>query len=145
MLKICEDGKLIFQEMFSGAFELFYKGLSGYIYHCVGEYEINNNVGVTTTATSKEPVKIMDCEYIEDVYQKIMEYGQKGTFVYERFEELPQWRHDIIRGIVYREIKRQNLIYDKAHPLHSFYKDNFQKYWKEAEVLCKNNLLENNS
>jgi hypothetical protein len=46
MLKICDDGKIIFQEMFSGALKFLYKGKSGYIYHCIGDYEINRNVGI---------------------------------------------------------------------------------------------------
>jgi len=39
MLDIRPDGTLVFQEMFSGALEYFYKGLSGWIYHCEGDYE----------------------------------------------------------------------------------------------------------
>ncbi len=74
MLKIREDGVLVFQEMFSGALEYLYKGLSGYIYHCVGNYELNKDVKVITCATSSVPVPIKDCEYIEDVYERIMEY-----------------------------------------------------------------------
>jgi len=52
MLDIRKDGTLVFQEMFSGALEFFYKGLSGYIYHCVGDYETSDEIGVIDCAKS---------------------------------------------------------------------------------------------
>jgi hypothetical protein len=141
MIDVRPDGILVFQEMFSGALEYLYKGLSGYIYHCVGNYKINQNVGVPACITSSEPVPVVDCEYIDDVYEKIMEYEKEGRFVYEKYEDLPQYRHDIIRGIIYRCIKRDNLLEDSAHPCNNFFKEKFTQYWEEAEVLHKNKLL----
>jgi hypothetical protein len=141
MLHISDDGKLTFQEMFSGALELFYKGLSGYIYHCNGDFKINNKIGVTTAASSYEPVPVLDYEYIEDVYKKIMEYQEKGTFTYEKFENRPESAHELIKRIVYREIKRNNLLNDVLHPLHKFYKEKFSKYWEQAIKLNENGIL----
>lgn len=141
MLDIRKDGVLVFQEMFNGALEYFYKGLSGYIYHCVGDYQINDNAGVFTCATSSSPVPILDYEYIDDVYEKIMEYQEKGTFIYEKYETLPQYRYDIIRGIIIRTIKRENLLDKPTDPRYHFYKEKFLQYWKEAEVLEQNGLL----
>jgi hypothetical protein len=140
-LNIRSDGTLVYQEMFSGALEFFYKGLSGYIYHCVGDYELNDESGVNTCAASNKPVPIMDYEFINDVYEKIMEYEKKGTFIYEKFENLKQYRHDIIRGIIYRMIKKDNLFGNEKHPNNKFFKNKFSKYWKEAEVLNNHGLL----
>ena len=141
MLHICDDGRLIFQEMFSGALELFYKGLSGYIYHCIGDYEINNKIGVTTAASSYKPVPVFDCEFIKDVYLKIMEYQEKKTFIYEKFENRSESAHEAIKKIVYREVKRNNLINNVEHPLHLFYKEKFPKYWEEAVILNNENEI----
>jgi hypothetical protein len=141
MLDVRPNGILVFQEMFSGALEYLYKGLSGYIYHCVGDYKINHNVGVPACITSSEPVPVIDCEYIDDVYEKIMEYEKEGRFIYEKYEDLPQYRHDIIRGIIYRCIKRDNLLEDSAHPCNKFFQEKFTQYWEEAKVLHNNNLL----
>ena len=141
MLKICEDGRLIFQEMFSCALEFLYKGKSGYIYHCVGDYEISENVGVLFTATPNKRVPINNYEYIDDVYEKITEYEETGMFVYEKYEELPQWRHDIIRGIVIRWIKEGNWINEPESTEYKKFMFRWPKYLKEAEVLNKNNLL----
>jgi hypothetical protein len=141
MLKIGQDGVLVFQEMFSGALEYFYKGLSGFIYHCVGDYKPNRDVGVFTCATSTEPVVVHDVEHIHDVYEHIMEYGQYGTFIYEKYENLPQYRYDIIRGHVMRAIKSENMLNDSNHPLYGFYREKYPKYWEEAFVLMKHGLL----
>ena len=62
MLDIRKDGTLVFQEMFSGALEYFYKGVSGYIYHCEGDY--TPDPVVPTSYTSDKAVPVTGCEYI---------------------------------------------------------------------------------
>lgn len=141
MLDIRNDGTLVFQEMFSGALEYFYKGVSGYVYRCIGDYELNSAAGVHTCATSGTAVPVTDFEYIEDVYESIISYGDKGTFIYERYEDLPQWRIDIIRGHIIRFIKRNNLLYDRTHPSYRLIQEKFPQYWKEAQVLNDYKLL----
>lgn len=141
MLDIRKDGVLVFQEMFSDALQYFYKGLSGYIYHCVGDYAVNDATGVFTCATSSLPVPIDDFEFIDDVYEKIMQYEKQGKFIYEKYETLPQYRYDIIRGVIMRSIKRDDLLNNTTHPNYKFYQDKFPQYWKEAEILNKYGLL----
>lgn len=141
MLDIRKDGILVFQEMFSGALEYFYKGVSGYVYRCVGDYELNSAVGVYTCATSKTALLVKDVEYIEDVYESIISYGDKGTFIYEKYEDLPEWRIDVIRGQIIRLIKRYHLLSDMAHPDRKFIEEKFPQYWKEAQVLNEYRLL----
>ena len=141
MLDIRKDGVLVFQEMFSGALEYFYKGVSGYIYHCIGDYEISMDAGVYTCATSSEPVPVNDFEYIEDVYESIISYADKGTFIYEKYEDLPQWRIDVIRGHIMRFIKRNDLLTDITHPGYKFIQEKFPLYLQEAQILNNHNLF----
>ena len=141
MLDISKDGVITFQEMFSGALEYFYKGLSGYIYHCIGSYELNPSFKIKSVALSKNDVEINDYEFIDDAYERIIEYEKYGLFINEKYENLPQYKHDSIRGWVMRWIKANNCIKDKDSFLSKFYQDRYPKYWKEAEVLDKNNLL----
>lgn len=141
MLDIRPDGTLIFQEMFSGALEYFYKGLSGWIYECAGDYKYNSDAGVFTTATSAAPVPVASAEFIEDVYEHIMSYAEQRKFIYERFEDLRPYRHDIIRGIIYRTIKNDDLFNNPTHPNYTFILDKYPQYWKEAKVLYDNGLL----
>lgn len=141
MLDIREDGVLVFQEMFSGALEYFYKGVSGYIYHCEGEYPESTDNGVPTCVTSREAVPVTDCEYIDDVYEHILGYEKQGKFVYEHYEDLPQWRIDVIRGHIIRFIQRNDLVNDTAHMSRRFIREKFPQYWAEAEVLQRFHLL----
>jgi len=141
MLDIRPDGTLVFQEMFSGALEYFYKGLSGWIYQCDGEFQYNDDAGVFTTATSATPVSIISAEYVEDVYEHIIGYTEQGKFIYEKFESLRPYRHDIIRGIIYRSIKNDDLFNNPTHPNHKFIPNKYPQYWKEAKVLYENGLL----
>lgn len=139
MLDIRSDGTLVFQEMFSGALEYFYKNVSGYIYHCEGDYPADPIV--PTSVTADTAVTVIDCEYVDDVYEHILRYEKQGKFVYEHYEDLPQWRIDIIRGHIIRFIKRNDLIVDKNHPSRKFIMEKFSQYWAEAEVLQGHNLL----
>lgn len=141
MLHICDNGKLIFKEMFSGALAYFYKDVCGYIYHCEGDYPLNPGSGVLTCATSNTPVPVTDCEYIDDVYAHIWQYAKEGMFEYERYEDLPQWRIDVIRGHVIRFIKRNQLLQNAEHPGCRFVQEKFPQYWAEAEVLDQYSLL----
>ena len=141
MLDIRPDGTLVFQEMFSGALEYFYKGLSGWIYHCDGDFEYNNDAGVFTTATSADPVQIREAEFIEDTYEYITSFSEQGKFIYERFEDLRPYRHDIIRGIIYRSIKHDDLFNNPTHPNYKHFPEKYPKYWQEAKVLFENRLL----
>lgn len=141
MLDIRKDGALVFQEMFSGALEYFYKGVSGYIYRCVGDYQLDPAAGVHTCATSRTAVPIADFEYIEDVYERILRYGEEGKFLYERYEDLPQWRLDVIRGHIIRFIKRNDLLSDQTRSSSRFVQEKFPQYWKEAQVLHEHHLL----
>ena len=140
MLNIQED-ILIYQEMYSGALELSCKGVSGYIYRCVGDYEMMEHNGVKSAAVSYTPVPVTDVEYISDVYEKIMEYQEQGKFIYEKYEELPQYRHDIIRGHFIRAVKKESLLDNPNLPQYELFREKFPKYWQEAEVLHRHGLL----
>ena len=141
MLNIRKDGVLVFQEMYSNALEYLYKDLSGYIYHCVGEYDHENDSGVHTCAISKEPVPVSNFELIEDVYEEISSYEKQGQFIYERYENLPQWRHDLIRGHVMRGIKNGDWFHDKTGEKYKFYIEKWPQYMREAEVLHQHGIL----
>lgn len=139
MLDIRDDGTLVFQEMFSGALEYFYKGVPGCIYHCQGDFPCDSTVPTSVIAETVVPV--VDCEYIDDVYEEILRYEKQGKFIYEHYESLPQWRLDLIRGQITRFIKRNNLLVEKDHPSRRFIMEKFPQYWAEAKVLHENNLL----
>lgn len=141
MLDIRKDGTVVFQEMFSSALEYLYKGVSGYIYTCEADYQPGEDFLSQCSIAVDTEITVTDCEYIDDVYKHILRYADQGKLIYEHYEDLPQWRLDLIRGQVLRRIKRYDLINDAAHPSRNFIRDNFPQYWAEAKVLSKYSLL----
>ena len=139
--EVRKNGVIVFQEMWGGALKYLYKGLSGYIYRCVGSYELDPTFRINSVALPKNEVEIKDCEFIEDVYDRIVEYEKYGLFICEKYEELSQNKHDGIRRWVMNWIEGNNLLRDKDSFLSKFFQDRYPKYWKEAEVMDKNNLL----
>ena len=107
----------------------------------MGEYEHENDSGVHTCAISKEPVPVADFEFIEDVYSEILLYERQGKFLYERYENLPQWRHDIICGHVVRAIKNGGWFNAKDSDKYRLYLVQWPQYMEEAEVLNQHGLL----
>ena len=75
------------------------------------------------------------------MYEQIISYEKKGTFVYEKYEDLPNWRHDIIRGHVMRWIKNSDVLINPEHPDYYFFQEKYPQYWKEAQVLYEHGLL----
>lgn len=139
MLDIRSDGTLVFQEMFSGALEYFYKGVSGYIYCCEGDFPVDS--AVLTSVSTDQPVPIVGCDYVDDVYEHILQYEKQGKFIYEHYEDLPRWRRDVIRGHVIRLIKRFDLMNNTNHPGRGLMAEKFPRYWAEAQVLHDHGLL----
>jgi hypothetical protein len=140
MLDIREN-IVVYQEMYPDALELSCKGVNGYIYSVNGDFEMMENNGVRSAAVSYEPVPIVATEYIPCVYEAIMEYHRQGKFTYGKYEDLPQYRLDIIRGHFIRTLKRENLLDNPQHHQYELFRDKFPQYWKEAEVLHKYGLL----
>jgi hypothetical protein len=132
MLDIRDNDLLVFQEMFSGALAYFYRGLKGYIYHCIGDYEITKEVGVAICAVSRAPVPVHDCETIADVYEEILSYEQRGLFVYERYESLSAHRYALIHDAIIRLIKRLSLLECPESDSSRFVRSRFPEYWEEA-------------
>jgi hypothetical protein len=131
-LEIREDGVLVYQEMFSNALGYMYQGVSGYVYRVSGDFGINTVPGVRFAAISEEAVPIADFEFFPDVLKAILSYAEKGTFIYERYEELPQWRHDKIREWILKWIKEGGWTNTPDEPMAIFYKEKWPDYWEEA-------------
>ncbi len=75
------------------------------------------------------------------MYERIISYADKGTFIYERYEDLPQWRIDVIRGHIIRFIKRFDLLNNITNPGYRFIQEKFPRYLQEAQILNDHNLL----
>jgi len=136
-LDIREDGVLVFQEMFSDALAYMYSGVSGYVYRVTGAYGINTVPGVRFAAISEKAVPVADSVHIPDVYSAILSFAERGLFIYERYEDLPQQRHKKIQDWVLKWIEDGDWINKPDEPMARFYKEKWPEYWLMAEFHAK--------
>ena len=89
-----KNGKEVFMELKKGLFETMVKGKTGYIYTLENkDYESlpqNNKCGHQHCLRVQENVKVVDKEYIEDVYSELLKYASKGEFEIIKFETISQ-------------------------------------------------------
>ena len=93
---------------------------------------ISNTSSSIFAAVSDEPVPIIDSEFIPDVYDEILSFADNSKFIYEHYEDLPQWRHDKIRDWVLKWIKDGDWTSKPEEPMARFYKEKWPEYWLEA-------------
>lgn len=130
--RIREDGIPVYEESFPNSLKEFYKGVRGYVYTCHGEYSVKNGTGISCAAVSEEPVPITECEVIEDVYEKFLEYERNGDLIIDRFENLSKEQREANERMVLNCIKGLNLLEGK-HPLSGFVKETFPHLWSKYE------------
>lgn len=127
-----EDGLPIYNESFPNSLKEFYDGVKGYIYTCDGDYSKNNKTGIRCAAVSEKPVPIIDCEVVENAYEKFLEYEKEGSIIINRFESLTQEQHESNKKMVLGAIKGLNLL-DGTHPLSSFVNEKFPELWMQSK------------
>ncbi len=93
-----------FLELKPNLFELMTKGKSAYIYTLEDKnfepVPQNNKCGHRHCFRAKENVKIINKEYISDVYQELLKYKKKGGFHVVKYETIPtQKRNALTKGI----------------------------------------------
>jgi len=80
------DGIVIYDEKFQGQLEALYRGRSGYLYVCENNGQIEmKRKGIWASSSS---VTVLNAEYIEDVYDAILEAERNGEAVIIRYESL---------------------------------------------------------
>ena len=68
-----------------------------------------------------------------DVYHAILSYADSGKFMYQYYEDLPQWRHEKIKEWVWKWIREGDWTSKPNEPMARFYKEKWPEYWLEAE------------
>ena len=89
-----KNGKEVFWELKKGLFEEMVKDKSGYIYTLEKkDYESipqNNKCGHQYCMRVKDNVKIVEKEYVENVYEELLKYLGKGEFEIIRYDNIPE-------------------------------------------------------
>lgn len=94
------------EEYYPNAIKETYVGKSGYTYTCKEPKEYTNPTNIYCAVVTKEEV---DVEYIEDVYQKILEYEKEGILEIKRYGDTSREYIKRIEGYLIDDIEKYNL------------------------------------
>lgn len=129
-----DDGMPVYRESYKNALKELYDGVRGYIYTCEGAFSTDNSTGIKVAVTSSVPVPIVDCEVVENAYERIIAFEKSGELIIRRYEELTEQEHESNRKMVQGAIKGLNLL-DGVHPLSTFVAERFPELWEEAKQV----------
>ena len=129
--QIREDGLPIYSESFENGLREFYEGVSGCIYRCGGDFDVDENTRIKCAVVSKNPVPVESCDVVADAHERILSYEKKGLLVINHFEDLSEAQRESDRQMVLGAIRGLNLL-NGTHPLSAFVAEKFPALWQEA-------------
>jgi hypothetical protein len=129
--QIREDGLPIYNESFENSLREFYEGVSGCIYRCNGDFDVDENTRIKCAVVSRHPVPVESCDSVDNAYERILYYEKKGLLAINRFGDLSAQQRESDRRMVLGAIRGLNLL-DGTHPLSTFVSENFPTLWQEA-------------
>lgn len=128
-----KNGLACYEELFPDQLEIFYKGVSGYLY-CV-----KNNLNISAAEDresmyySETDIIIDHAVYISDIYYELMKYEAAGKFKLLRFNEQPKERQDMLINKSADIITESDFFKNDETKL-SFYKKYFTEAWERANL-----------
>jgi len=129
-----ETGLLKFPEPYEGCLKEFYEGKSGYLYTLEERDSILPLEGIKYAFHTKESVRVVSVDFIEDVYRKLLEYEKNGEIILVQFKDIP----DRIREKNHKwvtEVLDSEEIFSSTEEYPMFLKTRFPKAWEE---VCNN-------
>lgn len=131
--EIGENGIPVYNESFENCLIEFYGGVQGYIYTCDDKFEIDENTTIKHAVISKSFVNIKEVDFVENAYERIIQYEKDGLLHINHFETLSDQQKQKDRNMILNAIKRMNLL-DGNHPLSDFVSNKFPDLWKESQL-----------
>lgn len=121
-----------YEEQFSDQLFKLYNGVSGYVYYfdnlqCIKAKE-------PQMWAIEKPVKVNSCEFIANVYDKILEYEKNGKIVVHRYNELTENERKKIDEKMAKYIK-EKCFADMNREKTQFIRSNLVNAWKLAENM----------
>lgn len=119
--------------MFPNQLEIFYKGVSGYLY-CI---EKSSNIlpidGSESVYYSESDIIVDNVFFISDIFQELMKYEAMGSFKLFKFNEQSKEYQDKLIDKSSEIIIRSDFFKNDEIKL-KFYKKYFTEAWKRAEL-----------
>lgn len=126
---IYSDGKVQYDEKFPGQLEEIYDGISGYCYEVKAEAEQTKTPGVWVC---RQDAVVVRREYIENVYDAIMEAHSRGRVSILRYEELSTAQRSLNhQGMVHTFLNADNMHIKRI----KFLQNHFPEAWEEAQNI----------
>lgn len=121
--------KVIYNEYYRDCFQEIYKGKKGFLYECDSPENTENPTAINCAYTCEKPVKISGCTVIDDVYEKFMEYRERGLFEIRPFETIGQRELNFVYDDMRKTIMQHNLKAFPDNPMSQFIMAHFPEIW----------------
>ncbi|MDE7233511.1 MAG: hypothetical protein K2N29_00440 [Ruminiclostridium sp.] len=122
-----------YEEVFPNQLELFYKGVSGYLY-CIEKKGISSVNERKDMYYSETDIFIDRSFYVPDIYEELMKYEAAGKFKLLRFHEQSEKRqNELIDKYAHLIIKSDFFHNDEAKL--KFYRKYLTAAWERADFI----------
>jgi len=100
------NGKPFYSELYPGAFPEAYQRKSGYLYVCeADEKKLLRFASNPNTRLSTEPVAVMRCERIPDLYDWFLQQEKEGRLTIQRYSSFTQEALSIWHEMILEELR----------------------------------------
>lgn len=114
-----KDGILNLEEYYPNALKETYQGVSGYIYCAEYVEDSGDTINIPDAVTSRKPVKVTACEYIENAYNEIIKAEANKLITVTRFEEMSENKRRWITETMKKEYSEAG-----EHPEYRYFIEN---------------------
>lgn len=120
-----KDGKLYYDEYFENQTKEIYSGQKGFVYECAGDYPRMDKM--PWVYLSEEPVQVVKCTEIPDIYEKLLCYEREGLLTINRWHEASEKQREIWVNVVRRSLEKKDLSTPLAQEYYYFVKKHFNE------------------
>lgn len=128
-----KNGLVCYEELFTNQLEIFYKGVSGYLYCIEKGLNIFAVEDKESMYYSETDIIADHADYISDIYYELMKYEAAGKFKLLRFNEQPKERQDMLINKSADIITESDFFKNDEAKL-NFYKKYFTEAWERANL-----------
>lgn len=123
--------KVVYSEYYENCFEEIYKGQKGFLYECENVKDTENPTAINCAYTCQTPIKISGCTEFDDVFEKFMEYKEKGMFEIKPFNDISLKELDYVYDDLRKTINEYGLKDCPENFMSKFIMTHFPKVWLE--------------
>lgn len=131
-----KEGKVFYEEQFPNQLEVFYKGVSGYLYYINKTDSILPVEGREYMYYSLTDRNVDNVKYIADVYEELIRYEKLGEITILRFNEQSTERKNQLIDMIASYILEMNML-ETDNEQRDFMKRYFKEAWNQAEIRAE--------